>query len=91
MDHIAQLRNSSNQWAKQSFVLILVEISPASGSEEHFLNFVKVFTLFSYYLPLEKDRGPSFEQTWIPFTKDCFVPSLLEIGPEVLLMNIFSY
>ena len=45
MDHIAQLRNSSNQWAKQSFVLILVEISPASGSEEHFVNFV----MYSHY------------------------------------------
>ena len=29
-------------------------------------------------------RGPSFEQTWIPSTKGCFVPSLVEIGPVVL-------
>ena len=29
-------------------------------------------------------RGPSFEQTWIPFTYGCFVPSLVEIGPVVL-------
>ena len=26
----------------------------------------------------------SFEQTWIPFTQGCFVPSLIEIGPVVL-------
>ena len=28
--------------------------------------------------------GSSFEQTWIPFTQGCFVPSLVEIGPVVL-------
>ena len=27
--------------------------------------------------------GSSFEQTWIPFTQGCFVPSLVEIGPVV--------
>ena len=26
----------------------------------------------------------SFEQIWIPFTQEYFVPSLVEIGPEVL-------
>ena len=31
-----------------------------------------------------KKAGPSFEQTWIPFTQGCFVPSLVEIGPVVL-------
>ena len=34
--------------------------------------------------PLCKGRGPSFEQTWVPFTQGCFVPSLFEIGPMVL-------
>ena len=28
-----------------------------------FFNFVNVFSLFRNYLPLEKGRGPSFEQT----------------------------
>ena len=27
--------------------------------------------------------GPSFEQTWIPFTQGCFVPSLVETDPLV--------
>ena len=27
--------------------------------------------------------GSSFEQTWIPFTQGCFVPSLVEIGSVV--------
>ena len=41
---------------------------------------------FHYFviIPLGKGRGPSFEQTWIPFTQECFVPSLDEIGPVVL-------
>ena len=34
--------------------------------------------------PLWEGRGPSFEQTWIPFTQGYFVPSLVEIGPVVL-------
>ena len=33
---------------------------------------------------LGKGRGPSFEQTLIPFTQGCFVLSLVEIGPLVL-------
>ena len=32
----------------------------------------------------DRGRGPSFEQTWIPFTQGCFVPSLVVIGPVVL-------
>ena len=31
--------------------------------------------------PLWKGRGPSNEQTWIPFNQKCFVPSLVEIRP----------
>ena len=34
--------------------------------------------------PLEKGSGPSFEHAWIPFIKECFVPSLFEIGQVVL-------
>ena len=33
--------------------------------------------LFSF--PLGKGWGPSFEETWIHFIQDCFVPSLVEI------------
>ena len=35
-------------------------------------------------------QGPSFEQTWIPFTRGCFVPSLLENWPWVL-EKIFKF
>ena len=44
-----------------------------------FFYFVNVFLS-----PLGKERGPSFEQTWISFTQGCFVPSLVEIGLVVL-------
>ena len=33
--------------------------------------------------PLERG-GPSFEQTGISFTENCFVPNIVEIGPVVL-------
>ena len=49
-----------------------------------FLNFVNVFSLFLYYLPLKKRWGPSFEQTRILITQGCIVRSLIEIGPVVL-------
>ena len=40
--------------------------------------------------PFWKGRGPSFEQTWIPFTQECFIPSLVEIGPAVLEKKILD-
>ena len=44
--------------------------------------------MYFYFLviisPPGKGWDPSFEQTWIPFTKEYFVPSLVEIGPLVL-------
>ena len=33
----------------------------------------------------------SFKQTWIPFTKGCFLPNLVEIGPAVLEKKIFKF
>ena len=34
--------------------------------------------------PFGNKHGTSFKQTWIPFTKGCYVPRLVEIGPLVL-------
>ena len=34
--------------------------------------------------PFGKGTGPLFEQIWIPFTLQCFVPNLAEIGREFL-------
>ena len=44
---------------------------------------------FHYFCPLRKDQGPSFEQKF-PFTQECFVPSLVEVGPVVLRKKIFK-
>ena len=33
----------------------------------------------------------SFDQTWIPFTQGCFVPSLIEIVPVILEKKIFKF
>ena len=43
---------------------------------------------FESPLPFWKERGPSFEGTWIPFTQECVVSSLVEIG-QVVLEKIF--
>ena len=45
---------------------------------------VNLFLLFSNYLPFWEGRGPLFEQNWISFTQDYFVPSLIAIGAVVL-------
>jgi len=48
---------------------------------------------FRYFviISLGKGQGPSFEQTWIPFTKGCFVPSLDEISSVVLEKKNFKF
>ena len=42
------------------------------------------FRYFVIISPWKIAGVPSFEQTCIPFTQGCFVPSLVEIGPVVL-------
>ena len=60
------------------------------SGEEDFLISSMYFCLFRNYFPLEKGgQGPSFEQTWIPFIQEYFVPSLVEIGLVVKEKNIF--
>ena len=70
--------------------LCQVWLKLASWFWRRFVNFVNVFSLFLGYLPLEIGWGHSFEQTWIPLTQGCIVPSLVEIGPEVLEKMIFK-
>ena len=47
---------------------------------------------FCIFISPWKKQGPLFEQTWIPYTQECFVPSLVKIGPVVLeKMSIYFY
>ena len=60
--------------------------------EKKIFEFGQCILLFHNYLPLEKG-GPFIEQTWLPFTKGCFVPSLVETGsvvPEKTFFLIWS-
>ena len=65
------------------FVLRFDETAPMA-LENRVLNVY----LFRFLLMSSKERGctcdPSFEHTWIPITLECFVWSLVEIGPLVL-------
>ena len=54
------------------FVPSLVEIGPV------------VFSPFFLLFPIGKRHDPSIEQTWIPFTQECWMPSLVEISTVVL-------
>ena len=69
-------------------------LNRASGPEEKsFKYFEWIFTIL-LLSPLGKGRGPSFEQTCIPYTLGCFLSSLVEIGPVVLenmFFNKFRY
>ena len=75
-------------FTKGSFVPGLVEMGSVLLEEKIFkfcqyslwsLNFVNIFSQFANISPFEKRHGPSFEQTWIPFTQECFVTMLLKL------------
>ena len=52
-----------------------------NGLGEENFNFVNVYLLYHYFLPLRREQGPSFEKkTWIPYTHECSVLSLVEIS-----------
>ena len=61
----------------------LVEIDPVVVEKEEFLNYVNVFLQFLIISPWNR-MGPSFEETWIPFTQGWLMSSLVEIGQVVL-------
>ena len=55
-----------------------------SGSEEKIFKYCQCIFDTSLLSPLSKGSGPAFDQTWIFFSQECFVPSLVDIGPVVL-------
>ena len=74
---------------KGCFVPSLVEIGSVVLEKKIFKFHPCIFTI-SLVSPLGEGWGPSFEQTWIPFTQGYFVPSLVKIGPVVLEKKIFK-
>ena len=58
--------------------------------EKKIFKFLQCIFAVLKLFPLRKELGSSFEQTWIPCTKEYFLLSLLEIGPVVLEKNIFK-
>ena len=72
------------------------------GHIAHLRKQFKSINTYDYIITLIKRRkkklliswefiGSSFEQTWIPLTPGCFVPSWVEIGPVVLEKKIFKF
>ena len=53
---------------------------PSGSGIKFFKHFVNDFSLL---FPLRKGHGPSFEKIWIPFTLECFVPSLIKLAKWV--------
>ena len=62
--------------------------NPNNKIKTNFKN--RINSNISLISPLEKERGPSLEYSWISFTKECFVWSLVEIGSVVLENKIFK-
>ena len=54
----------------------LVEIGIGVLVKKTFKSSQCIFTIFQL-APFWEGCGPSFVQTWIPFTQECFVPSLV--------------
>ena len=71
------------------FVLSLVINGPVV-LEKKILKSSQCIFAISQLSPLWEGRGPSFEQTKIPFTQECLVPSLVKVGPMVLEKHIFK-
>ena len=61
----------------------LVEITQLALQKKNF-NFSQIIFAFSLSSTLGKVYGTICEQTLIPFTQECFVQSLVEIGLAVL-------
>ena len=73
--HLYKLESPS---PKNALCQVLLKL--AQWFWRRFLYFFNVVIAISLLSPLWKERGPSFEQTWIPFTGGSFMQSLVEIG-----------
>ena len=62
-----------------------------SGSGEEYFKFHGLY--FHYFVIIFpwKRAGPSFEQTWIPYTQGCFVPSWLKLAQWFWRRRFFNF
>ena len=74
----------------ECFVSSLVEIDP-EVLEKSFLKFRQCIFAISSLSPLGKRRGPSCEQTWIPFNQRSFVPIFFTAVLEKIFKSPFPY
>ena len=88
--HVHLNKNCVNIRCKINIWNSLVEIGSVV-LEKKIFKFCQCIFAILLLSPLRKGRGPSFEQTWIPFTQGCFVSSLVEIDPVVLEKKIFKF
>ena len=80
---------SLNPLTKGCFVPSLVEIGLVVLKKKIFKCCQCIFAI-SLSSSLEKGWGHSFEQAWVLITQECFVPSLVVIGPVILEKKIFK-
>ena len=62
----------------------MVDTDPVVLEKKIFKKFCQCILAISYYLPLEKGGALHLNKIESPFTQDCFVPSMVDIGPVVL-------
>ena len=72
-------------WTKDALCQVCLKVNQWFWRRRFFKSQQCIFSIIS---PC-KGMWPSFEQTWIPFTQGCFVPSFVEICSVVLEKKIF--
>ena len=63
----------------------------ASGSQEEGFKISSMYFCYIVIISPWKRQGPLFEQTSIPFTQGCIVPSLVKIGSVVLEKEVIKF
>ena len=76
---------------KDAFCKVWLKLVQWFWRRRFFFRFLQFIFSISWLSPPGKGQGPSFEQTWIPFTQECLVPSLVEIGIVVKEKKIFNF
>ena len=93
--YVINISPSKEVWPFICFVPSLVEIDPMV-LERKILKFCQCIFIILLISHLGKERGLSFEQNWIPFSKGCLVPNLWKwpsgSGEESFFkfVNVFS-